>query len=87
MTTRLISLILDNALLAAEQTLMPVLPTRRSIRAVKKMRKEIEYLETSFRQIDGIDILGLIVNQVEDTPNNDTVEMLDFFEDGPYPVY
>lgn len=83
-----LSQILDNALLAAEQTLMPVLPTRRSIRAIKKMNEEIQYLENSFPgQVDSIEVLGLIVNQVEDTLNNDTKEMLEFFEDAPYPVF
>lgn len=83
-----LSQILDNALLASEQLLLPVNATRRSIRAVEKMQEEIQYLENSFPgQVDSIDILGIIVNEVEDRPNNDTKEMLEFFQDSPFPVY
>lgn len=83
-----LSQILDNALLAAENVIIPVGPTRRSIRAIEKMNEEIGYLESSFPgQIDQIHICGIIVNQVEPMPNNDTKEMLDFFHDSPYPVF
>ncbi|WP_433633358.1 ParA family protein [Halomicrococcus sp. NG-SE-24] len=83
-----LSQILDNALLAAENVVIPVEPTRRSIRGIEKMNEEIDYLESSFRgQIDQIQIQGIIVNSVESTPNNDTKEMLEFFSDAPYPVF
>ncbi|MFC6723523.1 ParA family protein [Halobium palmae] len=83
-----LSQILDNALLAAENVLIPVEATRRSIRAIEKMNEEIEYLENSFPgQVDQIRIRGIIVNSVEPTPNNDTEEMLEFFSDAPYPVF
>jgi chromosome partitioning protein len=83
-----LSQILDNALLAAENVLIPVEATRRSIRAIEKMREEIQYLESSFPgQIQQIQIRGIIVNSIEPTPNNDTKEMLDFFHDAPYPVF
>lgn len=83
-----LSQILDNALLAAENVLIPVEATRRSIRAIEKMNEEIEYLESSFPgQIDQIRIRGIIVNSIEATPNNDTKEMLEFFHDAPYPVF
>lgn len=83
-----LSQILDNALIAAQNVLIPVEPTRRSIRAIEKMNEEIEYLESSFPgQIDQIRIRGIIVNSVEPTPNNDTKEMLEFFRDAPYPVF
>lgn len=77
-----LSQILDNALLASQRVLLPVQAMRRSIRAVEKMNDEITYLESSFPgQVDSIDILGIIVNQVEDRPNNDTKQMLEFFYD------
>ncbi|WP_433631125.1 ParA family protein [Halomicrococcus sp. NG-SE-24] len=83
-----LSQILDNALLAAENVVIPVEPTRRSIRAIEKMNEEIDYLESSFpSQIDQIQIQGIIVNSVESTPNNDTKQMLEFFSDAPYPVF
>ncbi|MDS0300980.1 ParA family protein [Halogeometricum sp. S1BR25-6] len=83
-----LSQILDNALLAAENLLIPVEPTRRSIRAIEKMNEEISYLESSFPgQIDQIRVRGIVVNSVEGTPNNDTKEMLEFFNDAPYPVF
>lgn len=83
-----LSQILDNALLAAENVLIPVEPTRRSIRAIEKMNEEIDYLESSFPgQIDQIQIRGIVVNSVEGNPNNDTKEMLEFFSDAPYPVF
>lgn len=83
-----LSQILDNALLAAENVLIPVEPTRRSIRAIEKMNEEIDYLESSFPgQIDQIQIRGIVVNAVEGTPNNDTKEMLEFFRDAPHPVF
>lgn len=83
-----LSQILDNALLAAENVLLPVEPTRRSIRAVQKMTEEIDYLETSFPgQVESITIRGIVVNAIEATPNNDTKEMLAFFHDSPYPVF
>ncbi|MWG34042.1 ParA family protein [Halomarina oriensis] len=83
-----LSQILDNALIAAENVLIPVEATRRSIRAIEKMNEEIEYLENSFPgQIEQIRIRGIVVNSVEPTPNNDTKEMLEFFNDAPYPVF
>lgn len=83
-----LSQILDNALLAAENVVIPVEPTRRSIRAIEKMNEEIDYLESSFPgQVDGIRVRALVVNAVEGTPNNDTKEMLAFFDDAPYPVF
>lgn len=83
-----LSQILDNALLASQQVLLPVQATRRSIRAIEKMNEEIAYLESSFPgQVDSIDIRAIIVNQLEDLPNNDTEEMVDFFNDSPYPVF
>jgi chromosome partitioning protein len=79
---------LDNALLAAENLLIPVEPTRRSIRAIEKMNEGTDYLESSFpSQIDQIRIRGITVNAVEPTPNNDTREMLEFFNDAPYPMF
>jgi len=83
-----LSQILDNALLAAENVLIPVEPTRRSVRAVEKMNEEISYLLNSFPgQIDSIDILGIVINAVEATPNNDTKQMLEFFNDAPHDVF
>lgn len=83
-----LSQILDNALLASKQVILPVNATRRSIRAIEKMNEEIQYLENSFPgQIDGIEILGIVVNELEDRPNNDTKEMLEFFDDSPFPVF
>lgn len=83
-----LSQILDNALIAAESTLIPVEPTRRSIRAVEKMNEEIAYLTNSFPdQIDVIEILGIIVNAVEGAMNNDTKQMLEFFDDAPHDVF
>ena len=83
-----LSQILDNALLASQQVLLPVQATRRSIRAVEKMNEEIAYLESSFPgQVESIDIRAIVVNQLEDLTNNDTEEMLEFFHDSPYPVF
>jgi len=83
-----LSQILDNALLTAEQVLIPVEPTRRSIRAIEKMNEEIAYLSNSFPgQIDTIDILGIIINAVESVQNNDTKQMIEFFNDAPYDVF
>lgn len=83
-----LSQVLDNALLAAQQVILPVQATRRSIRAVEKMNEEIAYLESSFPgQVDSIDIRAIVVNQLEDLANNDTEEMLSFFHDSPYPVF
>lgn len=83
-----LSQILDNALLTAEQVLIPVEPTRRSIRAIEKMNEEIAYLTNSFPgQVDAIDILGIVVNSVESVQNNDTKQMIEFFEDSPHEVF
>lgn len=83
-----LSQILDNALLAAEQILIPVEPTRRSIRAIEKMNEEIAYLTNSFPgQIDSIDVLGIVINSIESVRNNDTKEMIEFFNDSPYDVF
>jgi chromosome partitioning protein len=82
-----LSKILDNALIAAQNIILPVNPTRRSIRAIKKMQEEIGYLENSFPSVDDISVLAVVVNEVEDRPNNDTKEMLEFYENAPHPVY
>ena len=83
-----LSQILDNALIAAQNVLIPVEPTRRSIRAIQKMTEEIEYLTNSFPgQVEQIEVLGIVVNAIESTRNNDTEEMLDFFSDAPYAVF
>ena len=83
-----LSQILDNALLAAEKVLIPVEPTRRSIRAIEKMNEEIAYLTNSFPgQIETIDILGIVINSVESVLNNDTKQMIEFFSDAPYDVF
>ena len=83
-----LSQILDNALLTAEKVLIPVEPTRRSIRAIEKMNEEIAYLSNSFPgQIDTIDILGIVINAVESVQNNDTKQMIAFFNDAPYDVF
>ena len=83
-----LSQILDNALLTAEQVLIPVEPTRRSIRAIEKMKEEIAYLTNSFPgQIDTIDVLGIVINEVESVQNNDTKQMIEFFSDAPYDVF
>jgi chromosome partitioning protein len=83
-----LSQILDNALLAAESVLIPVEATRRSIRAIEKMNEEIEYLTNSFPgQVDAIDILGIVINSVESVQNNDTKQMIEFFNDAPYDVF
>lgn len=83
-----LSQILDNALITAEQVLIPVEPTRRSIRAIEKMNEEITYLTNSFPgQIDSIDVLGIIINSVESVQNNDTKEMIEFFNDSPHDVF
>lgn len=83
-----LSQILDNALIAAENVIIPVEPTRRSIRAVEKMNEEIAYLTNSFPgQIDSIEILAIVVNAVEGAMNNDTKQMLEFFSDAPHEVF
>lgn len=83
-----LSQILDNALITAEQILIPVEPTRRNIRAIEKMNEEIAYLTNSFPdQIGTIEVLGLVINNIENTPNNDTKEMIEFFSDAPYDVF
>ncbi|ODR80191.1 hypothetical protein BG842_02860 [Haladaptatus sp. W1] len=83
-----LSQILDNALIASEKALLPVEPTRRSIRAVEKMNEEISYLMNSFPgQINSIEILGIVINAVEGAMNNDTAQMLEFFNDAPHDVF
>lgn len=83
-----LSQILDNALLTAEKALIPVEPTRRSIRAIEKMNEEIAYLTNSFPgQIETISILGIVINAVESVQNNDTKQMIEFFSDAPHEVF
>jgi chromosome partitioning protein len=82
-----LSRILDNALVAAENVVIPVQPKRRFISAVEDMQDEITYLENSFPDVS-IDIVALVVNEIDDRSNDsDQREMLEFWHDSPWPTY
>ena len=82
-----LSRILDNALLAAENVVIPVQPKRRFVSAVEDMQEEIAYLENSFPGVS-ISVLALVVNEIDDRSNDsDQREMLEFWHDGPWPTY
>jgi chromosome partitioning protein len=82
-----LSRILDNALVAAENVVIPVQPKRRFVSAVEDMQEEITYLENSFPNVS-ITIRALVINEIDDRSNdNDQREMLEFWHDGPWPTY
>lgn len=82
-----LSRILDNALVAAENVVLPVQPKRRFVSAVEDMQEEIAYLENSFPDVS-IDIRALVVNEIDDRSNDtDQREMVEFWHDSPWPSY
>lgn len=82
-----LSRILDNALVAAENVIIPVQPKRRFISAVEDMQEEITYLENSFPDVT-IDVVALVINEIDDRSNDsDQREMLEFWHDSPWPTY
>lgn len=82
-----LSRILDNALVAAENVIIPVQPKRRFISAVEDMQEEITYLENSFPDVT-IEVVALVVNEIDDRSNDsDQREMIEFWHDSPWPTY
>lgn len=82
-----LSRILDNALVAAENAVIPVQPKRRFVSAVEDMQQEMTYLENSFPDVD-IDVHALVVNEIDDRSNDrDQQEMLEFWHESPWPTY
>lgn len=82
-----LSRILDNALVAAENVVVPVQPKRRFISAVEDMQDEIQYLEQSFPDV-AIDVHALVINEIDDRSNDtDQRQMVEFWEDSPWPTY
>lgn len=82
-----LSRILDNALVAAENVIIPVQPKRRFISAVEDMQEEITYLENSFPDVS-IEVVALVVNEIDDRSNDsDQREMLEFWHDSPWDTY
>ena len=82
-----LSRILDNALVAAENVIIPVQPKRRLISAVEDMQEEITYLENSFPDVT-IEVVALVINEIDDRSNDsDQCEMLQFWHESPWPTY